>query len=71
MLLSVYTKLMTDNYTGTVTVELASVDTAVYVQAAYVSHQLDRILLIKQENQYINCHSMLTNKVSIVVIPLH
>ena len=58
MLLSVYAKLMADN--NKKVVNLDSEDTEVYVQAAYVSHQLQGNLLIKHKKEYISCSAMLS-----------
>ena len=69
MLLSIYAKLRTANYTNTVVLD--SEDTDVYVQAAYVSHQIGGKLLIKRKQALVNCHSMLPYDVSNVIVPLH
>ena len=68
MLLSAYTNLRTGNYTGAVA--LNSEDTAVYVQAAYVSQQLRGDLLFKRKNAFINCHVMLSEDVAYISRPL-
>jgi hypothetical protein len=69
MLLSAYAKLRTRNYTGAVVLD--SEDTDVYVQAAYVSQQLQGDLLIKRKHVLINCHAMLSEEVAAIIIPLH
>ena len=69
MLLSIYAKLRTANYTNTVVLD--SEDTNVYVQAAYMSHQTRGKLLIKPKQALINCHAMLPDDVSNVFVPLH
>ena len=51
MLLSAYSKVRTTNYTGPVVLDCG--DTGVYVQAAYVSHQIRGDLLIKHKNGFI------------------
>ena len=69
MLLSIYVKLRTANYTNTVVLD--SEDTDVYVQAAYVSHQIRSKLLIKRKQALVDCHTMLPYDVSSVIVPLH
>jgi len=69
MLLSVYARLRTNNVTGAVVID--SEDTDVYVQAAYVSHQLHGDLLIKRKDGLVNCHAMLSEDVANIIIPLH
>jgi len=69
MLLSAYAKLMADNNKEIVI--LHSEDTDVYVQAAYVSHQLQGNLLIKHKKEYIICSAMLSEDVANIIIPLH
>ena len=69
MLLSSYANLRAGEYTGTVVID--SEDTDVYVQAAYVSHQLRGDLLIKRKSVIINCHDLLPEEVANIIIPLH
>ena len=69
MMLSAYSRLRADGYTGPVVLD--SEDTDVYVQAAYVSHQVDGQLLIKRKQDLISCSSMLSNEVANIIIPLH
>jgi len=52
MLLSACAKLRADNYTGTTVID--SEDTDVYVQASYVSQQLQGDLLIKRKHAFVN-----------------
>ena len=42
-----------------------------YVQAAYVSHQIRGDLLMKRKDGSVNCHAMLSDDVTLVIIPLH
>ena len=42
-----------------------------YVQAAYVSHQLHGDLLIKRKDVVVNCHAMLSEDTANIIIPLH
>ena len=42
-----------------------------YVQAAYVSHQIRGKLLIKRKQALINCHAVLPDDVSNVIVLLH
>jgi len=69
MLLSAYAKLRAGNYTGPVILD--SEDTDVYVQAAYVSQQLQGDLLIKHKHAVINCKALLSEDVAKIIIPLH
>ena len=69
MLLSAYAKLMAENSKEVVVLDRE--DTDVYVQAAYVSHQLQGNLLIKRKNEYISCSAMLSEDVANVIILLH
>jgi len=69
MLLCAYAKLRAENYKEIVVLE--SKDTDVYVQAAYVSHQLQGTLLIKCKNEFISCSAMLSEDVANILIPLH
>ena len=69
MLLCAYAKLRAENYKEVVVLD--SEDTDVYVQAAYVSHQLQRTLLIKRKNEFICCSAMLSEDVANIIIPLH
>ena len=70
MLLSAFAlQLMADNNKEVVTLD--SEDTYVYVQAAYVSHQLQGNLLIKNKKEYISCPVMLSKDVANIIIPLH
>ena len=69
MLLTAYARLRSDNFTSTVVLD--SEDTDVYVQAAYVSHQLAGKLLMKRKHDFIDCRAMLPEEVSKVIIPLH
>jgi len=69
MLLSAYAKLWAENYTGAVVLD--SEDTDVYVQAAYVSQQLQGDLLIKRKLTLINCKALLSKEVADIIIPLH
>ena len=69
MLLSAYAKLRTENYTEVVVID--SQDTDVYVHAAYVSHQVQGTLLIKNNNEVISCSAMLSEDVANIIIPLH
>ena len=50
---------------------LDSEDTDVYVQAAYVSYQLQGTLLIKRKNEFISGSAMLSEDVANIIIPLH
>ena len=69
ILLLIYAKLMTTNYTNTAVLD--SEDTDAYVQAAYVSNQIQGELLIKRKQALVNCHTMLPDDVSNVIVPLH
>ena len=69
MLLCAYAKLRAENYKEVVVLD--SEDTDVYVQAAYVSHQLQGTLLIKRKNEFISCSAMLSEDVADIIIPLH
>jgi response regulator RpfG family c-di-GMP phosphodiesterase len=69
MLLSLYARLRAENFTDTVVID--SGDTDVYVQAAYVSHQIRGDLLMKRKDGSVNCHAMLSDDVARVIIPLH
>ena len=42
-----------------------------YVQAAYVSHQLPGALLIKRKHTVISCSSLLSKELADIIIPLH
>lgn len=66
MLLSVYTILLTNCNIGVVVLDIEGTD--VYVQAAYVSHQLHGDLDIKRKNDLANCHAMLSSN---IIIPLY
>ena len=46
-------------------------DTDNYVQAAYISHQVQGNLFIKRKEGYINCYDLLDDDISDVVIPTH
>jgi len=61
--------LRSKNYAGTVVID--SEDTDVYVQAAYVSQQLEGNFLLKRKQALINCKAMLPQEVAEVIIPLH
>ena len=67
MLLCAYAKLRAENYKEVVVLD--SEDTDVYVQAAYVSHQLQGTLLIKRKHEFINCSAMLSEDVANIIIP--
>ena len=60
---------LAENYTGAVVLD--SEDTDVYVQAAYVSQQLQGDLIIKRKHAIINCKSLLSHEVGHIIIPLH
>ena len=68
MLISAYAKLMADNNKEVVIPD--SQDTDVYVQAAYVSHQLQGNLLINHK-EYISCSAMISEDIANIIIPLH
>ncbi|KAG1649773.1 Transcriptional activator protein Pur-beta [Nymphon striatum] len=51
--------------------EFGTEDGDVYVQAAYVSHQPQGVLLMKRKNEFINCRAMILEDVTNVIIPLH
>ena len=67
MLLCAYAKLRTENYKEVVVLD--SEDTDVYVQAAYVSHQLQGTLLVKRKSEFISCSAMLSEDVANIIIP--
>ena len=69
MLLSAYAKLRSGDNTGVVVLD--SEDTDVYVQAAFVAHQLRGDLLIKRKHALINCRAMLSEEVADIIIPHH
>ena len=69
MLLSLYARLRAENFTDTVVIDSEGTD--VYVQAAYVSHQIRGDLLMKRKDGSVSCHAMLSDEVARVVIPLH
>ena len=69
MLLSAYAKLRSGDYTGVVVLD--SEDTDVYVQAAFVVHQLRGDLLITRKHALINCRAMLSEEVADIIISLH
>ena len=69
MLLSAYAELRAKECTETVVLD--SEDTDVYVQATYVSQQLQGNLLIKRKHAFINCRAMLPQEVADIIIPLH
>ena len=50
---------------------LDSEDTDVYVQAAYVSHELQGNLLIKHKKEYISCSAMLSEDVANILSLIH
>ena len=58
-----------NNYCDTVLID--SEDKDVYVQAAYISHQLPGQLLIKHKHSIFNCHEMLPSEVADIIIPFH
>ena len=60
---------MAENYTGAVVLD--SKDTDVYVQAAYVSQQLQGDLIIKRKHAIINYKALLSHEVGQIIIPLH
>ena len=66
VLLSAYAKLMAENNKEVVILD--SEHTDVYVQAAYVSHQLKGNLLIKHKKEYISCSAMLSEDVANIII---
>ena len=68
MLLSVYARLRANGNTEVVVLD--SEDTDVYVQAAYVSHQLYGDLLIKRKDVLVNCHAMLSEDIANIIVPL-
>ena len=69
MLLSTYAKLRSQNCTHPVILD--SEDTDVYVQAAYVSQNIQGQLFIKRKGNYINCQTLLNEEVSKVIIAAH
>ena len=69
MLLSVYARLRANGNNEMVVLD--SEDTDVYVQAAYVSHQLHGDLLIKRKDVLVNCSAMLSEDTANIIIPLH
>ena len=68
MILSAYAKLR-ESYNGTVIID--SEDTDVYVQAAYVAHNLPGDLLIKNENTLFKCTDLVSSNIANVLIPFH
>ena len=70
MMLSTYGNLRnTMGYNGAVVLDTE--DTDVYVQAAFVSHQLKGDLFIKQKHTLVRCDAMLPKEVANVIIPMH
>ena len=69
MLFAAYAKLRSDNYTGAVVIDSADID--VYVQAAFVAHQVKGNLFIKRKRELIDCKRMTTKELSNIIIPLH
>jgi len=67
--LSVYARLRANGNNEVVVVDSEVTD--VYVQATYVSHQLQGDLLIKCKNVLVNCDAMLSEDISNIIIPLH
>ena len=68
MILSAYAKLR-ESYNGTVIID--SEDTDVYVQTAYVAHNLPGDLLIKNKNTLLNCTDLVSSNIANVLIPFH
>ena len=68
MLLSAYGKLR-ESYDGTVVID--SEDTDVYVQAAYVAHDLPGDLLINNKSTLFKCSELVPNNIANVLIPFH
>ena len=68
MILSAYAKLR-ESYNGTVIID--SEDTDVYVQAAYVAHNLPGDLLIKNKNTLFKCTDLVSSNIANVLIPFH
>ena len=53
------------------TVLIDAEDTDIYVQAGYVSHEVNGTLLIKKKNSYIDCQTLLSSEMAEVIIQLH
>ena len=68
-LLTAYNQLRTGDYSGTVVID--SEDTDVYIQAAYVSHQLQGQLLIKRKKSFVDCSTLVSREVANVLVALH
>ena len=68
MILSAYATL-SESYNGTVIID--SEDTYVYVQAAYVAHNLLGDLLIKNKNTLFKCTNLVSSNIANVLIPFH
>ena len=69
VLLSIYASLRASGNTKPVIID--SEDTDVYVQAAYVSHNVFGELYIKRKNILVNCQYMLPESIANIIIPLH
>ena len=69
ILLSIYASLRANGNTKAVIID--SEDTDVYVQAAYVSHNVVGELFIKRKSVLVNCQDMLPEIVAKIIIPLH
>ena len=69
MLLSAFATLRAGSCTKPVVLDHE--DTAIYVQAAYVAHQLRGDLFLKRKEALVNCHLMLPADVAEIIIPLH
>ncbi len=68
MILLAYAKVRAGSYTGAAFLD--SQDTDVYVQEAYISQQLHKLLL-ERKNAFNNCCLMFTEAVADIIIPLH
>ena len=68
MILSAYAKLR-ESYNGTVIID--SEDTDVYIQVAYVTHDLPHDLFIKSKNTLFKCADLVSINIANLLILLH
>ena len=65
----IYSVLRAQGYTKAVIIDTEDTDN--YVQAAYVSHQISRVLCIKKRTQNIDTKSLCNKEIVASIIPLH
>ena len=69
MMLTAYANIRQYGYSHQVVIDTE--DTYVYVQAAYVSQQVEGDLFIRRKSSFVICSNMLPENIAKIIIPAH